>query len=77
MNDLEVAQHMSEMREKSGNVHSKDPLVSFLYILMRDHLTAGDIENIMVNHVADAQSDCSFSNGWLANYAKDIASRLK
>lgn len=70
-------QHMKDMRARSGNVDSTDPLVSFLYILMRDHLPIADVESIMINHVEYGMSDTQFTNGWLANYCKDIAARLK
>lgn len=69
--------HMRDMRERSGVIDSTDPLVSFLYILMRDHLATGIIEEIMLNHVEHGQSESHFTNGWLANYCKDIAARLK
>jgi len=67
--------YMEEIRERSGEVNSEDPLVSFLYILMRDHLPTGVVEGIMKDHVPDQV--VKFTNGWLANYAKDIAERLK
>lgn len=67
---------MKELAARSGNVASKDSLVSFLYILMRDHLPIGTIEAIMLQHIQYGQHDSQFTNGWLANYAKDIADRL-
>lgn len=35
------------MRERSGSINSNSKLVSFLYLLMRDHLPAGVIEEII------------------------------
>ena len=62
------------LRERSGCVDSEDKLVSFLYCLMRDHVVSGDIESIM----ADLGDDGStFTNGYLAQHAQDIATRLK
>jgi len=66
---------MTRIRNKSGNVKSKDKLVSFLYVLMRDHLPCGAIEEIMLKHITNKETN--FCNGWLANHAKDIAERLK
>ena len=68
-------QRMDELREVSGGVKSEDPLVSFLYELMRDHLPVGTVEtlvdqNIWPNHVI-------FTNGFLANYAKNLAKILR
>ena len=66
------------IRERSGSVNSKDPLVTFLYILMRDELTPGRIEEIIKEHVQPEKRESSqFSNGWLATYARDIAARLR
>lgn len=69
--------HMVNMRQRSGSVDSTDPLVGFLYILIRDHVPLGVIEEIMLAHVEYDQSDNQFTNGWLANYCKDLANRLK
>jgi hypothetical protein len=41
---------------------------------MRDHLASGVVEGLM----GDAEKQpILFTNGWLANYAKDIAERLR
>jgi hypothetical protein len=64
----------SRMRVRSGLINSEDPLVVLLYLLMRDHIPSGDIEGIL----KDIQNEeYEFSNGWLANHAKDIAERLR
>lgn len=62
------------MRARSGRVTSEDPLVCFLYLLLRDHVTPGTVEEIMRNVNPEVES--VFTNGWLAEYAKDIAKRL-
>jgi hypothetical protein len=70
--------YMAKLRERSGSVDSKDPLVGFLYILMRDHLPVGMVEGIMRDHVNVETDDVdNYSNGWLAEYAKDLSKRLK
>lgn len=63
----------SSIRERNGCVDDEDKLVAFLYLLMRDHVVPGTLEEIMKNLAADR---FQFSNGWLALYAKDIAGRL-
>ncbi len=63
-----------KMRERSGEIISESKLVGFLYILMRDHVPPGNVESI-IRDVKDLK-EYSFSNGWLANYAIDIADRL-
>lgn len=67
---------MGRMREASGRVTSTDPLVSFLYILLRDHLTPGKLEDILLAQ-GPHSGESVYSNGWLANYCKNIAERLK
>ena len=63
------------LREASGSVNSKSKVVSFMYLLGRDHLPLGTIEEIMMQCKTDEITE--FSNGWLADYAKDIAKRLR
>jgi hypothetical protein len=62
------------IRERSGNVEIDSILVSFLYELMRDHVTPGVIEVIMQNSIKE--SKVMYTNGWLAKYAEDLALRL-
>lgn len=70
----------SDLRARSGSVDSKDPLVDFMYHLLRDHLPAGEVEEILQKHVFPAMregdTESQFCNGYLANYAKDITDRL-
>lgn len=62
-----------DLRERSGNVLIKSKLTFFLYDLMRDHLTPGTVEELM----EDVKSEeVSYTNGWLAKYAEDLARRL-
>lgn len=63
------------LRKRSGEVDSSDPVVAFLYILMRDHLSPGKVEKVVLEHCSGGKH--IFTNGWLAEYAKDIAIRLK
>jgi len=67
-------EHNSELRLRSGEVNVNDRLTSFLYELMRDHLDAGTVEKL----VRDSQDpDVAYTNGWLAQYAEDLAKRLR
>ncbi len=70
-----------EMRERSGRIIDDRPLVAFLYLLLRDvELTVGDLELCVdqaVTELAGWQRDRMFTNGWLAQYAQDIADRLE
>ncbi len=66
------------MCARSGRVASNDPLVSFLYTLMIDHLPPGKVETIMgsVPINIDKEEE-SYTNGWVASYAKDVAARIR
>lgn len=66
---------MVTLRERSGSVTIDSRLVSFLYELMRDHLPAGVVEEIVM--ASETDSVVTYSNGWLAKYAEDLAKRLK
>jgi hypothetical protein len=63
------------LRDRSGAVRINSRLVSFLYELMRDHLTPGKIEEIVRSSEKDP--DVLYTNGWLARYAEDLANRLQ
>jgi len=60
---------------RSGRVNIHSALVSFLYDLLRDHLTAGQMERL-VRNAHQAGDPILFTNGWLALYAADVAERL-
>jgi len=62
------------MFERSGSFRSASRTVTFLYILIRDHVTPGVIEGVM--NMLDGANESQFTNGWIAHYAADIAGRL-
>lgn len=49
-------------------------LIDFLYILGRDHLPLGALEDIMWSQVDTEKS--SYCNSFLEDYARDLAERL-
>ena len=63
------------LRTASGSVDSSDPLVLFLYLLMRDHVHAGLVEQLMYDSQI-ASGGIEYTNGYLANYAKHLANLL-
>jgi len=63
------------LRERSGHIEINSKLVSFLYQLMRDHLATGSVEQLV--RESEDESEVTYTNGWLANYAEDLAKRLK
>lgn len=48
----------------------------FLYILLRDHLTSGEVELILEHVMLAKGGPVQFSNPHLAAYAKDLCERL-
>lgn len=74
MNSSKHKEENDALRFRSGDVQINDKLVSFLYELMRDHLPPGMVEKI----VRESENpDVTYTNGWLAKYAEDLANRLK
>jgi hypothetical protein len=68
----------NDMRAFSGSRTSKDALVCFLYLLLRDVTVPGLVEQKVTEAVfaTDKEGEVSFTNGWLFDYARDIATRL-
>jgi len=54
-------------------------LMKFFYILAREHIVTGKLEDIMEKHVekSSSKSNVRFTNGYLANYVEDLIRRLK
>lgn len=71
---VDVKSRDTLLKEASGSVTSNDPMVGFLYDLMRDYIRPGDIERAVENNLY--RDTCTFSNGWLAKYAEDIVKTL-
>ena len=67
------------LRKESGTITSSDRLVSFLYCLMRDHLPTSTVESLVIDTIALSEDtkDCIFTNGYLAQYAQNLAKILK
>lgn len=72
-----IDEENAKLRERSGDVRTTDPLVSFLYELMRDHLTPGVVESLVRASACSEEEPTRFCNGYLANYATDLAARLR
>jgi hypothetical protein len=72
---------MSYEAELTAEVHvaSEDRLVHFLYVLMRQSVTSGEIEKIMADNIEKdgAPAMVVFSDPFLAAKAVELAERLK
>ena len=66
----------ADLRRDSGSVQHQNKLISFLYELMRDELSAGKVELIMKHVDMENHQVIHYSNGWLAEYAANMAKRL-
>lgn len=63
-----------EYREHTGCVSSTDHTAAFLYILMRDKLPVGEVEEILMEMCEHEVH--LFTNGWLAKIAVEMSERL-
>lgn len=73
--DTEMVVQSIALRTRSGEITSSDPLVCFLYLLMRGHVAAGVVEELAIE--SSAVKEVVYTNGFLATYAKDVAARLR
>lgn len=53
-----------------------DPLVVFLYLLLRDHVSPGAIEHCVLEIEGAPHESWTLSNAYLAGYAENVRSRL-
>jgi hypothetical protein len=78
INEGHKQKHVIPLRNASGNRESRDPLVLFLYLLMRDKLPTGEVEQLVINTVDAIPKDgILFTNGFLVDYATSITKRLQ
>lgn len=69
---------INEMRNASGNVRiTDDKLTDFIYVLLRDYLSAGEVCQIVEEIENQKNQDIFYTNGWLANCAKFLSDKLK
>lgn len=73
------AKSTAELRKVSGSVEfPADWLTSFLYILMRDSTPTGKVESLVrMVETESREGPVVYTNGWLAQYAKHLADRLR
>lgn len=75
---MDDKQRIEELREISGHISYSDPLTDFLYLLMRNELAAGKVEEMVREAINTAgKQECIYTNGWLAQYAHNLAELLK
>lgn len=82
LSDLEMALvrndvttcHFGQLRHRSGEVNGNDRLTAILYDLLRDHVPPSTLEQLVID-LGDHTS-FQYTNGYLANYAADLASRI-
>lgn len=65
-----------ELREASGAKESKDKLLAFFYLLLRDELPAGKVSRIFKESILE-EKDFKFTNGFLVTYAEYMIERLR
>lgn len=72
-NDLKLG---TFILSSSAKITSNDPLVDFLYMLMRDHVPFGVVENLLTQ-TKIFTGTTQYENTHLASYAIDVAKKLK
>jgi len=75
-NAIDYTDRFNKLRSDSGNIEYADTLTTFFYLLMRDYLPAGKVEKL-VNEVVEGAETCLFTNGFLAQYADNLATFMK
>jgi len=70
-----VAAYMADMRKRTGSVTDNNIFVSFFYLLLRDHIHPGDLEQLRMDVLKDT-GETIYTNGYLARYAQDIVNSL-
>ena len=63
------------MVKGSKEISTDNRLDIFLYLLLRDYLSAGEVEEI-VQETEKIKHITEFCNGYLAEYAQQLAGRL-
>jgi len=65
------------MPKKSSKTPTID-LIPFLYLLMRDEITPGTVEQLItkIEFLKNEHDKVTYSNKFLADYAKSLAERL-
>ena len=71
--ERKAEEEIERLRVASSQVCDNRPLVSFLYEMLRDHVQPGVAEAVVWS---SKPGKTTFTNGWLAKYAQDIADRL-
>jgi hypothetical protein len=67
----------SELQEKSGAVSTTDPLAVLFYVLVKDYLTAKQVEELLEKVQGAMPGAVVFNNGWLGRYAVELKDKLE
>lgn len=70
----EIAPKLTQQVGGHAPMETDDPLVVLLYVLLRDHITAGVFERLVAEMVA---APVSLTNAYLGGLAANIADRLR
>ena len=63
-----------EMYKASGEIESTDPLLAFLYVMLRNGAGPGVIHEALENMT---DQPMRYTNGWLAQYAQFVADKMR
>lgn len=62
----------AELKQVSGTFTTSDPIVVFLYLLLKDCVCPKQIECILESLSAIKSGPIILNNGWIAQYAENI-----
>jgi len=63
-----------EMFQRSGEVESTDPLLAFIYVMIRNGAGPGVIFDALDNMTDETMR---YTNGWIAEYAKYVTEKMR
>jgi len=64
------------VRERSGCFRSRSRVTALLYLLIRDEIPCGVLEDYVTKVCEHEEEYITFTNGWIAEYAHDLEQRL-
>lgn len=67
---------MTDVQEASGGAVDSRPSVHFFYLLLRDHVPSGVLQEVLEKVQVTPTRVVKFKNGWIAREAQYLADTL-
>lgn len=72
-----MRQREIELQDKSGKVSTSDPLTVFIYLLLKDYMTTGEVEAVLEQMIGLFPGYVKCNNGWMGLYAKNVKDKIE